>query len=120
MRAVIEAKTRWGVSALALTYRLHEEALITDWEYQQLCIQLRGKYGSSEPNEGSRESSQVLTKVFGALKEAGIGRRQIADDLGIRISDLDELFHVLALTPVSGGGAGGDPSLSRAAVRLVN
>jgi Zn-dependent peptidase ImmA (M78 family)/DNA-binding XRE family transcriptional regulator len=106
LRAIIQAKARWGISALGLVYRMHEEGLLTDWHYKQLCIQIRSLYGSTEPAEGQRESSQVLTKVFAALRQSGSGRRQIAAELALPINDLDGLIDTLVLTPVSGGGGG--------------
>lgn len=69
--SVIAAKHRWGVSALALVHRLHALQLVPEWHYRQLCIKLRMQYGSGEPEERQRETSQVLAKVFDALRKSG-------------------------------------------------
>ena len=34
LKDIIRAKVRWGVSALALTFRLHKMGIITDWQYR--------------------------------------------------------------------------------------
>ena len=37
---VLKAKKRWGVAAMALTYRLHELGVTTDWTYTSTCRRL--------------------------------------------------------------------------------
>lgn len=103
---IVRTKHVWGVSALALVYRLHVLGLISDWHYQQLCIRFRIQYGSAEPEERSRETSQALAKVFAALRKEGTSRRDVAHQLRIHTRDLDELVFGLILTPVAGRGSG--------------
>lgn len=104
VESVVKAKGNWGVSALALVYRLHSVGRLSDWHYQQLCIRLKSQYGSAEPEEMSRESSQVLAKVLADMRKEGIGRREIARDLHVYTRELDELIFGLVLTPVQGDG----------------
>lgn len=60
---LIRLKKIWGVSLAALTYRLHKLGLISDWHYRKLYIEIsRLGYRKSEPDEGVRETSQILKK----------------------------------------------------------
>jgi Zn-dependent peptidase ImmA (M78 family) len=103
---VIMAKQVWGVSAMAYVYRLHALGVIRDWQYRQLCIQVRTQHGSAEPGaERPRETSQVLGKVMGALGSNRITRTEIAAQLRVYPPDLDEITFGLVLTPVAGGQA---------------
>lgn len=107
LRTIIHDKRRWGASAAALVYRLHEEGLIEYWEYRDLNIRLRTQYGSNEPNSiGRQETSQVLGKVFSALREDGKNRTRIADELRVHVEDLDCVIFSHVPTPVTGQGIG--------------
>jgi hypothetical protein len=90
---------------MALTHRLHELRLTTDWEYRQACVHLsRLGYRSSEPNGIPRESSQVLSKVLQAVREDFGSTVKLARDLNINADELNE--HVFGLAPVGlDGGA---------------
>lgn len=98
-QTVLAAKRRWNVSAMALTHRLHEIHLTTDWEYRQACVQLsRMGYRSSEPGGILRESSQLLQKVFHAVREDHGSPAMLARELDIDSKELNE--HVFGLAPV--------------------
>lgn len=102
---ILASKGYWKVSAMALTHRLHELRLTTDWEYRQACVQLsRLGYRSSEPKGIPRESSQVLSKVLQAVREDFGSTAKLARDLNINADELNE--HVFGLAPVGlDGGA---------------
>lgn len=101
---LISLKKIWITSVGALNYRLHELEVTSDWQYRTLCIQIaKFGYRNREPNEAPREASQVLAKVFTALHEEGIGRNQIARDLCISPSELDQMLLGLVLTSIDGG-----------------
>lgn len=105
LAAVVAAKARWGVSALALVYRMHELELISDWHYRQLCIRLRKQFGKSEPREMPRETSQILNKVFSAVRRSGGSVAGIARDLALPRDKITELvFSLTMLMPLTGGG----------------
>jgi len=54
---ILEAKRIWKVSAMALTHRLHELDLLTEWGYRTACVQLsRLGYRYGEPRGIERES----------------------------------------------------------------
>ena len=93
---LIKAKRYWAVSVAALNYRLHALGLTTEWINRSLCIQIsQAGYRTHEPNEMQRETSQVLDKVFNALRTEGIGKVDIACELKISIFEIDELTYGL-------------------------
>ena len=70
---ILQAKRIWKVAAMALTHRLYELDLLTEWGYRTVCVQLsRLGYRRSEPNGIQRESSQLLSKVFRSVRDEGI------------------------------------------------
>ncbi len=108
---LIAAKHIWHVSLAALANRSHRVGLISDWQYRGLCIEM-GQRGdrTKEPDPMPvRETSQVLAKVFAALREEGTTRSVIARELAISQADLDELIFGLLLLAVDGSGSGGAP-----------
>lgn len=102
---LIRLKKIWGVSLAAITYRLHKLGLLSDWHYRKLYIEISSRgYRKSEPNGGPREVSQVLQKVFVALREEGVSKHDIAAALRVHAEDIDELVFGLALTGLEGFG----------------
>jgi Zn-dependent peptidase ImmA (M78 family)/DNA-binding XRE family transcriptional regulator len=94
---IVAAKRGWNVAAMALTHRLHELDLLTDWGYRTACVQLsRMGYRRAEPEGIARESSQLLSKVFRAVRAEGITPAKIAADIGITPDELRA--HVFGLT----------------------
>ena len=107
LATIISSKGRWGVSAMALVYRLNELGLLTEWVYRQLCIRIRKQFGNAEPYGVPRESSQVLNKVFAALRETGVSIRALARELRTTPEDLSEIvFSLTMLVPIPGGSRG--------------
>ncbi|MFC5820666.1 helix-turn-helix domain-containing protein [Nonomuraea harbinensis] len=97
---VLAAKSIWKVSAMALTYRLHELDLVTEWGYRSLATNLsRMGYRREEIGGIPRESSQLLSKVVAALREEGITPQRIAKDLHISMHELSD--QVFGLTPAT-------------------
>jgi Zn-dependent peptidase ImmA (M78 family) len=95
------------VSLAALTYRLHKLGLLTDWHYRKLYIEISSRgYRKSEPDGTPREVSQVLHKVFNALREEKVTKHNVATALHVHAEDIDELVFGLALTALEGGRAG--------------
>lgn len=94
---IVRAKSTWNVAAMALTHRLHELGLLTDWGYRTACVQLgQLGYRRAEPEGIPRESSQLLGKVFRQLRAEGIRPAAIAADIGITADELRA--HVFGLT----------------------
>lgn len=96
LELLIKAKRYWSVSVAALNYRLHSLGITTEWMNRTLCIQIsQSGYRTNEPNGIARETSQVLDKVFKALRTEGIGKNEIARDLKITAHEIDELTYGL-------------------------
>jgi Zn-dependent peptidase ImmA (M78 family)/DNA-binding XRE family transcriptional regulator len=101
---ILQAKLIWRVAAMALTHRLYELDLLTDWGYRTICVQLsRLGYRRSEPNGIPRESSQLLSKVFRSIREDGERPATIAAAIGITSDELHEHVFGLTLTTLAGG-----------------
>lgn len=100
--SLVSHKKHWLVSAAALNYRLHALGLSTDWTYRTLCVQLSRFGRDREPDEAPRETSQVLAKVFATLREDGITKLDVANDLFIEPKEIDELTFGLMLNVFSG------------------
>ena len=99
---LIKFKAFWTVSVAALAYRLHDVGLVSDWHYRNLCIEIAQRgYRKQEPREAQRETSQVLAKVFAALREDGTTKADIASALSVHVEEIDQLVFGLALTSMS-------------------
>lgn len=102
--SLIAHKKYWTVSTAALNYRLHAIGLTTDWTYRTLCVQI-SQYGRDKEPEGATfETSQVLSKVFAALRLEGVSRSDVAEDLMIPVQEINELTFGLMLSGLNGGG----------------
>jgi Zn-dependent peptidase ImmA (M78 family)/transcriptional regulator with XRE-family HTH domain len=100
---ILRAKQIWKVAAMALTRRLHELDLLTEWGYRTACVQMsRLGYRSGEPNGIPRETSQLLAKVLRAVRDDGGSPATIAADLGITLDELHAHLFGLAMTAVTG------------------
>lgn len=117
---LIKAKKRWGVSVASLAVRLHQVALLSEWQYYSIFVQLgRLGYRTSEPEEMERESSQVLAKVFQALRDDRIGHADVARTLQWPTAELQKLVFGLVLSSLDGAGGGSTKSI-RPPLRIVN
>lgn len=119
---LIRLKQYWTVSVAALAYRLHTVGLLSDWHYRSLCIEIASRgYRGQEPNEAQRETSQVLAKVFAALREESISKESIADDLCVFAEEIEQLVFGLALTGLtSTSGANGTTRRERHQLHIVS
>jgi Zn-dependent peptidase ImmA (M78 family)/transcriptional regulator with XRE-family HTH domain len=103
---VLVAKKYWRVAAMAMTHRLHELGLLTEWGYRNTCVNLsRMGYRSTEPKGIPRESSQLLSKVVRALISEGKKPAHIAADIDITLDELNTHMFELVPTAVDGGSA---------------
>lgn len=123
LSGLVRAKKMWNVSVAALAYRLNELGLITDYRYRSLCIEIqKAGYRRSEPDSAPREMSQVWDKVFRSLRESGVTKQKLAEQLGWPLRELNALVFGLVLRSIPGGSIGEaqDASeLTRAKLRLV-
>jgi Zn-dependent peptidase ImmA (M78 family)/DNA-binding XRE family transcriptional regulator len=108
---ILQGKRIWKVSAMALTYRVHDLGLLTDWQYRSTCAELsvRG-YRTDEPQGlKKRETSQILTKVFQGLWSKGIRPGDVAGQLGVTADEMGKmLFGLTIATPEDGREGLGD------------
>ncbi|MFE7611647.1 helix-turn-helix domain-containing protein [Streptomyces celluloflavus] len=117
---IIRLKKYWNVSALALTYRLHSLGKISDWQYRQTVIELgRLGYRTGEPDGGAHETSMLLKKVFGFLKEQGILPRHVAGEVNTNIRELNSWVFGLIVTVEAGGGRGAKSESARPRLQVV-
>lgn len=102
VREILAAKRRWGVSAMALTHSLSRLELLTEWETRRAYIQLtKLGYRTGEPDGQRRETSQVLDKVFAAVREEGKTRTTVSREIAVPLDDLNRSTFGL-LSAVSG------------------
>ena len=115
---IIEAKKRWGVSAAALNYRHHKLGTTSEWQYRRFCIQLNERFGQSEPHGMDRELSAVWEKVFSALRDDGINKHDIADQLNLPVFEIENLvFRLSNMQSIEGRAQGSGQA--RGQLRLV-
>jgi hypothetical protein len=86
----------------------------TEWHYRKLYIEISScGYRKAEPDGGPPEVSQVLQKVFTALREEGVTKHEIAAGLNVHAEDVDELVFGPALTGLDGSGRPSGPQRRR-------
>lgn len=117
---LIKFKAFWTVSVAALAYRLHDVGLVSDWHYRNLCIEIAQRgYRKQEPREAPRETSQVLAKVFAALREDGTTKADIAAALSVHVEEIDQLVFGLALTSMSSAHPSTPSEARRPELRVI-
>lgn len=108
---LVKLKKYWAVSVAALAYRLHAVGILSEWHHRQLCIAISKRgYRTREPNEAPRETSQVLAKVFAALRGDSVGKKDIAAQLHITSEEIEQLVFGLAVTGLTGASGAGTAS----------
>ena len=119
---LVKLKKYWTVSVAALAYRLHTAGVLTDWHYRTLCIEIASRgYRKKEPDEAPRETSQVLAKVFAALRDESVVKRDIASKLDITPEEIEQLVFGLALMGLSGSRSSAvSATTRRGQLRAVN
>jgi Zn-dependent peptidase ImmA (M78 family)/transcriptional regulator with XRE-family HTH domain len=121
------AKTQWKVSVASLAYRMHQLGVISDWQYRSIFIDLNRRGRKNEPvapghEKLRQETSQVLNKVFQALREDGVSRAAVARDLQVPPKILNELIFGLVLSSMDSkdhSPAKDVPSQDRPKLRVV-
>lgn len=111
LQQIVKAKSRWGVSASALAYRLHKLGMLTDWQYRTFAIQINRNYGTSEPNGLPPERSSVWHAVLTDLWKTGMSRNQLASVLKLPHDEVENLLFGLAGEEVRVERAIGRPDL---------
>lgn len=105
---LVQIKKLWGVSVAALAYRMHRLEIISDWHYRELFKQLaKLGYRKEEPETMPHETSQVLQKVFVALRNEGLGKSDIASEIHVNKEEINQLVFGLILNSVKSGNVSG-------------
>jgi Zn-dependent peptidase ImmA (M78 family)/transcriptional regulator with XRE-family HTH domain len=102
LKQLVRAKRPWRVSVAALTHRLHQLRVLSDWQYRTLWVEIGSRgYRTDEPEPRiDRETSQVLNKVFAALRKEGYSKADVARDIHLNPEELNALVFGLAIMPV--------------------
>ena len=98
-------RSSWKVSSMALTVRLHQLGIMSDWTYRQMCQEL-AKRGFRRGEPGSSlvpESSSLWAQILADLRADGLGFPFLAQLLGVRTSDVRALLVGLVPIALSGG-----------------
>ena len=104
---VLAAKRHWTVSAMAMTHRLHELRLLSDWNYRTTWWRWPATATAAlRPGGAWPEVSQVAAKVLASLRERG-GVGQLAEHLGLGLDELSR--HLFRLVPTAVAGGADDP-----------
>ncbi len=112
---IIVHKKRWRVSAAALAYRLHKMGFISEWNYRTFNIQMRQKYGASEPDGIDREKSHTWISVLQGLWREGKTIDHIASALHLPVREVRGVL--FGLTSAQALNEAGSPS---SGLRVVN
>jgi Zn-dependent peptidase ImmA (M78 family)/DNA-binding XRE family transcriptional regulator len=118
---LLTLKAQWKVSAAALARRLRDLTLMTDWQYQSVCVELSrlGYRSKPEPNGIEQEVSQLLPKAFAALREKGVSASGLADLVGLLPAELAAITFGYVLVAMSGGSSGRATKAGKPPLRLV-
>ena len=93
LNQILEAKKRWGVSAISLIVRLNRLMIMTDWQYRMFCIDATELgYRKSEPFGQVRETSIVWQKVLTTLWRERTTKESIANQVHLPVSELENLL----------------------------
>jgi Zn-dependent peptidase ImmA (M78 family)/transcriptional regulator with XRE-family HTH domain len=99
-------RRKWKVSAMALTVRLNQLDLISDWMYRLLCQDL-AKKGFRRREPGStlvREGSTLWPQILADLRGRGEGITTLASLVGVRASDIRSLLAGFVPLAIPGQG----------------
>ncbi len=105
---ILRLRSHYGVSAFAMTHRLHAVGRLSDWAYRQNCVHLAQRgYRTGEPGGLERERSRIFTVALESLRSRGVGIAQIAEELGLDDQAVHEF--VLGQAVVMLPGVQGEP-----------
>jgi len=80
LERILVGRSFWKVAAMALTYRLHDLHLLSDWQYRSMCVELSDQgFRSKEPGGVVPETSSLLRQtVYGRERRVGIAQAAAA------------------------------------------
>jgi Zn-dependent peptidase ImmA (M78 family) len=109
----------WKVSAMAITVRLHQLGVVTDWTYRLICQELsRRGFRRSEPGSVLLpESSSLWTQIIADLRDQGLGYPYLAGLIDVRATDIRALL--VGLVPMAIKGSATRSTRKTGKLRLV-
>jgi Zn-dependent peptidase ImmA (M78 family)/transcriptional regulator with XRE-family HTH domain len=117
---LLKVKSHWGVSAMAMAFRLNRLKRLTDWHYKAICVDLATKgYRRSEPGGLPRERSRILERVFELLRSRGVAKSDVCKQLHLNSNELDGLVFGLATIALEGGRLGAQTPSQPGRLRVV-
>ncbi|MEU9808568.1 ImmA/IrrE family metallo-endopeptidase [Mycobacterium sp. NPDC050853] len=101
VRELLQARSQFKVSAMALAYAAHSSGRLTDWAYRQICIELSQKgFRTAEPGGmPNYEISRVFAQVLAGPRNSMIDAQLIATDLAVPVSEVHALTFGAQLRP---------------------
>lgn len=118
--AVLRLKERWMVSPGALTRRLKDTGMISEWTYRSICIEISQRgYRTSEPNDYPHETSKVWQKITESLRASGQTLQSVSDEIGIPYDELQKLVWGLVTVGIPSDSKA-IQSTRRGSLKLVN
>lgn len=104
LSVVLAAKERWRVSAMALTHRLRELEMLTEWSYRDLCVQLSKEgYRSQEKFRPIVPETSLLLKKLLSADSMGPRFAELAAQLGLTDGEFKRYIYGLLPTSVAPG-----------------
>jgi len=98
---LLKLKQRWKVSLSALNYRIHKLGIITDWQYRTFCIEIRKRYGKTEPDSIKSNGSSLWRMIFSELWKDKITINHIARELSLPVNEIINLTKFESLDVVN-------------------
>ncbi|KEY59872.1 ImmA/IrrE family metallo-endopeptidase [Serratia sp. DD3] len=100
---IIQLKSNWLVSAIALIVRMRNLCGLSEWQYNSLMRDASARgYRYGEPGGIERERSLIIDRVLSMLQAEGVTLPVIAKKLNIPLDELSSLLFGVAA--VEGGG----------------
>lgn len=117
---IYSQKRKWGVSAAAMTMRLHEVRLLTYYHYNRLFTELSSKgYRLNEPYGIKPETSQVWHKVFSQLRQEGTGVDALSEKLLVPQYEIVKLVFGLVTLGLPTNSGPAQTSKAQPKLRLI-
>lgn len=97
VNVILQAKSRWRVSAMAMAYRLRRLEIVSEWQYKSLCVELTKRgFRTTEYGGVERETSLVWKKILAQLWSERVTKSEIARELCLPLDELEGLIWNLA------------------------
>jgi Zn-dependent peptidase ImmA (M78 family) len=91
---LLSLKQQWGVSMAALLRRAYTLAVVTDWQYRNLMVEMSALgYRTQEPGDLVREDPQLIPALIAGLRDSqGHHAEQLAEAAGLLPDEFARLY----------------------------